>query len=173
MVTIALAAFLASAAFAPIGIWFLAVLGYGIFFRKLSKSTRPIWQAFAFGLIYNAIVLYWSGKYVGAHVYARELSKDKPKRQWRTAALGAPLLDDQGQNTPEHRLERVHTGNSVRSTLRNLALFAEIVGEPFFVEVSKKDLDDISNGRPLTKVIYLIGETRKAKGFAEIFPESK
>ena len=66
MVTIALAAFLASAAFAPIGIWFLAVLGYGIFFRKLSKSTRPIWQAFAFGLIYNAIVLYWSGKYVGA-----------------------------------------------------------------------------------------------------------
>lgn len=66
MVIIALSAFLASAAFAPIGVWFLAVLGYCLFLRKLSKSERPIWHAFAFGLIYNAIVLYWSGKYVGA-----------------------------------------------------------------------------------------------------------
>ena len=63
---IALSAFLASAAFAPIGIWFLAVLGYCLLLRKLTKSERPIWHAFAFGLIYNSIVLYWSGKYVGA-----------------------------------------------------------------------------------------------------------
>ena len=63
---IALSAFLASAAFAPIGVWFLAVLGYCFFLRKLSNSERAIWQAFAFGFIYNAIVLYWSGKYVGA-----------------------------------------------------------------------------------------------------------
>ena len=63
---IALSAFLASAAFAPIGVWFLAVLGYCLFLRKLSKSERPLWHAFTFGLIYNAIVLYWSGKYVGA-----------------------------------------------------------------------------------------------------------
>ena len=63
---IALSAFLASAAFAPIGIWFLAVLGYCFLLRKLMKSERPIWHAFAFGLIYNSIVLYWSGKYVGA-----------------------------------------------------------------------------------------------------------
>ena len=66
MVIIALSAFLASAAFAPIGFWFLAVLGYCLLLRKLSKSERPIWHAFAFGLIYNSIVLYWSGKYVGA-----------------------------------------------------------------------------------------------------------
>ena len=66
MVIIALSAFLASAAFAPIGVWFLAVLGYCLFLRKLSKSERPLLHAFAFGLIYNAIVLYWSGKYVGA-----------------------------------------------------------------------------------------------------------
>ena len=60
------AAFLASAAFAPIGIWFLAVFGYCLFLYQLSKSARPLWHAFTFGLIYNAIVLYWSGKYVGA-----------------------------------------------------------------------------------------------------------
>jgi len=63
---IALSAFLASASFAPIGIWFLGVLGYSLLLRKLSKSNRQLWHAFAFGFIYNAIVLYWSGKYVGA-----------------------------------------------------------------------------------------------------------
>ncbi len=63
---IALSAFLASAAFAPIGIWYLGVFGYSLFLRKISKSHRHLWHAFAFGFIYNSIVLYWSGKFVGA-----------------------------------------------------------------------------------------------------------
>jgi apolipoprotein N-acyltransferase len=66
MVMIALSAFLASAAFAPIGIWYLGVVGYSLFFRKISKSHRQLWHAFVFGFIYNAIVLHWSGKFVGA-----------------------------------------------------------------------------------------------------------
>ena len=63
---IAISAFLASAAFAPIAIWYLGVFGYSLFLRKISKSHRHLWHAFAFGFIYNAIVLYWSGKFVGA-----------------------------------------------------------------------------------------------------------
>ena len=63
---IALSAFLASAAFAPIGIWYLGILGYSLFLRKIAKSHRQLWHAFAFGFIYNAIVLHWSGKFVGA-----------------------------------------------------------------------------------------------------------
>jgi apolipoprotein N-acyltransferase len=66
MVIIALSAFLASAAFAPIGIWYLGVIGYSLFLRRISKSHRQLWHAFAFGFIYNAIVLQWSGKFVGA-----------------------------------------------------------------------------------------------------------
>lgn len=66
MVIISISAFLASAAFAPIGVWYLGVIGYSLFLRKISKSHRQLWHAFAFGLIYNAIVLYWSGKFVGA-----------------------------------------------------------------------------------------------------------
>ena len=66
MVIIALSAFLASAAFAPIGIWYLGVVGYSLFFRKISKTHRHLWHAFVFGFIYNAIVLHWSGKFVGA-----------------------------------------------------------------------------------------------------------
>ena len=66
MVAILFAAFLASAAFEPIGIWFLAIMGSALFFRKLSSTGRPIFQSFLFGFFLNAIVLYWTGKYVGA-----------------------------------------------------------------------------------------------------------
>lgn len=65
MVIILIAAFLASAAFEPIGLWFLAIFGFALFFRKLSDSDRPVLQSLVFGLTLNAIVLHWSGKYVG------------------------------------------------------------------------------------------------------------
>lgn len=66
MVTILIAALFASSAFEPIGIWYLAILGFAIFFRKLRNSAKPILHSFIFGLILNAIVLHWSAKYVGA-----------------------------------------------------------------------------------------------------------
>ena len=66
MVTIGLAAFFASAAFAPIAIWYLGVIGYSLLLGKLSNTSKPIIAAFTFGFLYNAIVLHWSGKFVGA-----------------------------------------------------------------------------------------------------------
>ena len=63
---ILIAAFLASAAFEPIGLWFLAIAGFALFFRKLGGSNKPVLQSFIFGFMLNAIVLHWSGKYVGA-----------------------------------------------------------------------------------------------------------
>ncbi len=65
MVKIAFAAFLVSAAFEPIGIWYLAVIGLMLYLQKLRSSSRPMLHSLAFGFILNAIVLYWSGKYVG------------------------------------------------------------------------------------------------------------
>ena len=65
MVAILLAALLASAAFEPIGIWFSSILGFALFFRKLMKNRRPILSSFVFGFVLNALVLYWTGKYVG------------------------------------------------------------------------------------------------------------
>jgi len=66
MVATLFAAFLASAAFEPIGLWFLAIFGFALFFRKLAGSDRPVIHSFIFGFTLNAIVLHWSGKYVGA-----------------------------------------------------------------------------------------------------------
>jgi apolipoprotein N-acyltransferase len=67
MVILLISALLASAAFEPIGIWYLALIGYALFFRGLSKSKRPVLASFFFGAILNGIVLHWSSKYVGAH----------------------------------------------------------------------------------------------------------
>jgi apolipoprotein N-acyltransferase len=66
MVIFLLSALLVSAAFEPIGIWYLALVGYALFFRGLSKSRRPILASFIFGAVLNGIVLHWSSKYVGA-----------------------------------------------------------------------------------------------------------
>ena len=66
MVTVFLSAFLASAAFEPIGIWYAAIIGFALFFRKLERSNNPVRHSLIFGFILNAIVLHWSGKYVGA-----------------------------------------------------------------------------------------------------------
>ena len=66
MVKILIAAFLASAAFEQIGIWYLAIIGFAIYLRKLKDLNRPLWNSFLFGFVLNAIVLHWSGKYVGA-----------------------------------------------------------------------------------------------------------
>ena len=66
MVTVFISAFLASAAFEPIGIWYAAIVGFALFFRKLRSSNNPLRHSLFFGFILNAIVLHWSGKYVGA-----------------------------------------------------------------------------------------------------------
>ena len=63
---LALAAFLVSAAFEPIGLWFLAIFGYALFLRKLRSSRVPVWSSLFFGFLVNAIVLHWSSRYVGA-----------------------------------------------------------------------------------------------------------
>ena len=65
MVTAPFAAFLASAAFEPIGLWYLAIFGFAIYLRKMQTVRTPILHSFVFGFLLNAIVLFWSGKYVG------------------------------------------------------------------------------------------------------------
>lgn len=65
MVRSLIAGLLVSAAFEPIGIWYFAVFGFILFLRTLTTSSRPIFSSFIFGFFLNAVVLIWSGKYVG------------------------------------------------------------------------------------------------------------
>jgi hypothetical protein len=111
------------------------------------------------------------GQFVAAHVFKRRLTSDAQKKQWRTQVLSSQLLDPVvGTSTEEHRFSRL---KNIKDTLSRLALRFTIVNEPFFVEVSKQDLSQIAQGKTPIKVIYRIGETRKALGFAEMFAEEK
>lgn len=65
MVRSLIAGLLVSGAFEPIGIWYFAVFGFILFLRTLTNSSRPILSSFIFGFFQNAVVLFWSGKYVG------------------------------------------------------------------------------------------------------------
>ena len=62
---ITIAALLFSSSFEPIGLWFLAPIGFAFFFKKLEGTKKPIYASFIFALISQSIILHWSGKYVG------------------------------------------------------------------------------------------------------------
>lgn len=107
------------------------------------------------------------GQFTPATVYKRRLSENQPKKQWRSVRLRRELVSPNPEVNPEiHRLERLET---IESTLLRLATQYTIVNKPFFVEVSKKDLTDVILGKTPIKIVYRIGQTRKALGFAEMF----
>lgn len=54
-----------AAAYAPIGLWFLAPISFALLFRRLQKTNSPIFTLFLFGLVSQGTILHWSGKYVG------------------------------------------------------------------------------------------------------------
>ena len=64
MVTL-LAALLFSASFEPIGLWFLAPIGFALLFKKIERTNSPVISFLFFGLISQGVILFWSGKYVG------------------------------------------------------------------------------------------------------------
>jgi len=110
------------------------------------------------------------GDFVVSHVFKRRLTAEAQKKQWRTTVLSSMLVDENGMSTEEHRLTRL---NNIKDTLNRLNLRFTLVGEPFFVEVSKTDLSEIAQGKTPIKVIYRIGQTRKGLGFDEMFAEAK
>jgi hypothetical protein len=86
---------------------------------------------------------------------------------------------------PSEALPTAHSTESVRieygdkrlerflSLLRQMAHTSEgtaswtLVGEPLFVEVSRRDLDDVSAHKTPSKVVYRVTQTRTAKKFPD------
>jgi apolipoprotein N-acyltransferase len=52
--------------FKPVGLWFLAPIGYALFMRALLTTRRRFLVGLSFGFLANSIILYWSGSYVGS-----------------------------------------------------------------------------------------------------------
>jgi apolipoprotein N-acyltransferase len=69
LVTILLSALsgtLLSAAFEPVGKWWVAPIAIAVHMYALSISTRKVLSSFIFGLTLNLIVLHWSSTFVGS-----------------------------------------------------------------------------------------------------------
>jgi hypothetical protein len=112
------------------------------------------------------------GRFVSANLYRRVVTHYSPRKQWRTSALGYP--DDTMRETgtpnpvPTDEVEKV----GERRLQYAYGLFRslmdggwELVKEPLFVEVSKKDLTDVAVSKTPSKLVYRINQSRVAKGF--------
>jgi hypothetical protein len=107
------------------------------------------------------------GNFAVSRAYYRRLSVSQPKKQWKTQALQRSLVDPVTGTTSEaHREERLLT---LSWFMKRVSISSTIVGKPFFVEVSQKDLTDITQGKTPTKVVHRINQTRTALSYPEMF----
>lgn len=107
------------------------------------------------------------GQFVVGRAFYRRLSATQPKKQWKTQALKRLLLHPERAIADEaYREERLE---GLAFLLKRVSMSSTLVGKPFFVEVSKKDLVDISAGKTPTKVVHRIGQTRTALSYPEMF----
>jgi hypothetical protein len=108
------------------------------------------------------------GHKVNASLYRRIVTSYSPKKQWRNTSLievdfSRPLPS--GDNFRKQRLaeERLLI---VRQLFEGIVTGGwSLVKEPIFVEVSKKDLDDVRKRKTPSKIVYRINQTRKTLGF--------
>lgn len=107
------------------------------------------------------------GNFAVSRAYYRRLSVSQPKKQWKTQALQRNLVDPvTGITSEAHREERLLT---LSWFMKRVSISSTIVGKPFFVEVSQKDLTDITQGKTPTKVVHRINQTRTALSYPEMF----
>lgn len=107
------------------------------------------------------------GVFAVARVYYRRLSASQPKKQWKVQALQRSLVDPvTGATSEEHREERLQT---LAWFMKRVSISSTIIGKPFFVEVSQKDLTDVTQGKTPTKVVHRINQTRTALSYPEMF----
>jgi hypothetical protein len=108
-----------------------------------------------------------NNRFVVGRAFYRRLSMSQPKKQWKIQALKRGLLHPERAVADEaYREERI---DGLAFLLKRVSMSSTIVGKPFFVEVSKKDLVDINAGKTPTKVVHRIGQSRTALNYPEMF----
>lgn len=116
------------------------------------------------------------GLFVPATVYRRTVDKYSPKRQWRSNRITIASTDEASKPIEDKEARTLHAEARLEflaPLLRQLTHGAPdtptwtIVGEPLFIEVSKRDLDDVSASKTPSKLVYRITQSRTAKKFPE------
>lgn len=144
------------------------VQGVGVYVEltRTSGGVAQTAQMFMFPDGYDT-----SGTLYGITVGRRVVSSESPKKPWRFTALdpnpeGLTLTDDEREAFVEKRM-------AIPSEL--FAMYANggwtMVNQPILIEVSRKDWDDLNEGKTPTKFIYRVTQSRAELGFpADLFP---
>lgn len=109
------------------------------------------------------------GHLVESSVYRRVVTSYSPKRQWRNTRLVDHIAVG---DTVGSGIEKVAYAENrlagMRSVFESLISHGwALVKQPLFIEVSKRDLDDIRNRKTPSKIIYRINQSRKALSFPD------
>lgn len=101
---------------------------------------------------------------VKAQIIRRTITENTPKKQWRFAKLAdTDLRIHSDSDKAPYADSRLRYASSLFDQL--LSGGWSIVKNPILVEVSKKDLDDISVSKTPTKMLYRISQSRTALDF--------
>jgi len=122
-----------------------------------------------------------TGRLVPMQAHYRTISKDTPRKQWKTtyagnADLATAISRSESGEGDFHALTATLSEEwaetRVLSVLRaylNQTIINNwtMVGSPLVVEASKQDMDDIVQRKTPTKIIYRINQSRVAAGYPE------
>lgn len=120
---------------------------------------------------------------VNAVMYRRTISKDEPRKQWKTYSLESlknHIIERENlelfAGDLSHSSADLDAEGLMRRRMKAMQPFLswistnklELVKTPLLVEVTKTDLADIYENRTPTKIIYRIGQTRRSLGFSTL-----
>lgn len=115
-----------------------------------------------------------TGRYVPMTTYRRRISESTPRKTWRVVtSMFRSELDPSGERMVT--LEKDHALATVADRMSyNFGLFNQLIEsgfkvhkQPFVIETTREDMDDVWNGKTPYKIITRITRSRKALGFED------
>jgi len=114
------------------------------------------------------------GRYVPTSTYRRRISESQPRKTWRIMASlfhteRVEATGDFVQLDKEHALETVSERTAYSFGLYTQLIDSghELYKQPFVVDVTAEDLDDVWNGKTPYKIMARVTRCRRALGFGE------
>jgi len=108
------------------------------------------------------------GTLLRAQMYRRTITTENPRKQWRSSTLWDSKWDeDLAELDTDEVAKRNYAGKRLQQvdTYFNRLISGGWVlnGEPLLIEVSKKDIDDMSKDKTPNKFLYRVDLSKKAK----------
>lgn len=110
------------------------------------------------------------GKFFRAKLYRRTVSTAHPRKQWRSSVL----MHSRRNDMPQVVLDDAEEARSLYTAKRLEGLSQlffrlniggwSMNGDPLYIEMSKKDFDDMSKDKTPNKFLYRVDLSKKAKG---------